>query len=90
MSPFLSNRTAPNATTDHRALDMFEDASKLVGVDGPKDELMKCLARKHQDAAASEPHEVKMFSIFGHGGAGKTTLANQVYVELKKQFDFDC
>lgn len=82
-----------NATMDHRALAIFEHASKLVGIDEPKDELMKWLARKYQ-GVASEPLEVvqppKVVSIIGFGGMGKTTLANQVYVELKNQFDFDC
>jgi disease resistance protein RPM1 len=93
---YKSNETimnTSNATMDHRALAIFEDASKLVGIDEPKDELMKWLARKYQ-GVASEPLEVveppKVVSIIGFGGMGKTTLANQVYVELKNQFDFDC
>ncbi|OEL36815.1 Disease resistance protein RPM1 [Dichanthelium oligosanthes] len=81
-----------NAAVDHRALAIFEDASKLVGIDGPKDELIKWLAREYK-CVASEPREVvppKVVSIVGFGGMGKTTLANHVYVELKNQFDFDC
>ncbi|CAD6264312.1 unnamed protein product [Miscanthus lutarioriparius] len=92
---YKSNETimnTSNATMDHRALAIFEDASKLVGIDEPKAELMKWLARKYQ-GVASEPLEVeppKVVSIIGFEGMGKTTLANQVYVELKNQFDFDC
>ncbi|CAL5011980.1 unnamed protein product [Urochloa decumbens] len=36
-------RTSNNAAVDRRALEIFEDASKLVGVDGPKNELVKLL-----------------------------------------------
>lgn len=92
---YKSNETimnTSNTTVDRRALAIFEDASKLVGIDEPKDELMKWLARKYQ-CVASEPLEVvppKVVSIVGFGGMGKTTLANQVYVELKNQFEFDC
>lgn len=93
---YKSNETimnTSNATMDRRALAIFENASKLVGMDEPKDELMKWLARKYQ-GFASEPLEVgeplKVVSITGFGGMGKTTLANQVYVELKNQFNFDC
>ena len=82
-----------NASTDHRALAIFVDASKLVGIDKPKDELMKWLTRKYQ-GVASEPLEgvepPKVVSIIGFGGMGKTTLANRVYVELKNQLDLDC
>lgn len=73
-----------NAAVDHRAVAIFEDASKLVGIDGPKDELIKMLM--HGDVCASL-QQPKVVSIIGSAGLGKTTLANQVYKKLGEQFE---
>ncbi|KAM3245583.1 hypothetical protein ACQJBY_056736 [Aegilops geniculata] len=74
-----------NATVDPRALAIFEHASKLVGIDKPKAEIIKLLIE--EDVRASEQQQQpKIVSIVGSGGMGKTTLANQVYQELKGQY----
>ncbi|VAI63788.1 unnamed protein product [Triticum turgidum subsp. durum] len=70
-----------NATVDPRALSIFEHASKLVGIDGPKAEIIKLL-----NEGASTDNQLKLISIVGTGGMGKTTLANQVYEDLNKKF----
>ncbi|VAI52044.1 unnamed protein product [Triticum turgidum subsp. durum] len=77
-----------NATVDPRALAIFEHASKLVGIDKPKAEIIKLLTE--EDVRASEQQQqqqLKIVSIVGSGGMGKTTLANQVYQELKGQYE---
>ncbi|KAF7023304.1 hypothetical protein CFC21_112450 [Triticum aestivum] len=75
-----------NATVDPRALAIFEHASKLVGIDEPKAEIIKLL--REEDVRASEQQQqLKIVSIVGSGGMGKTTLANQVYQELKGQYE---
>ncbi|KQJ86050.1 putative disease resistance RPP13-like protein 3 [Brachypodium distachyon] len=74
-----------SATVDPRALAIFEHASKLVGIDGPKAEMIKLLAQ--EDGSAATKEQLKLVSIVGSGGMGKTTLANQVYQELKGQFE---
>ncbi|XP_037446417.1 disease resistance protein RGA5-like [Triticum dicoccoides] len=74
-----------NATVDPRALAIFEHASKLIGIDEPKCEIIKMLTQ--DDGVASTQHQIKMVSIVGAGSMGKTTLANQVYQELKGQFE---
>uniref|UniRef100_A0A453Q705 Disease resistance protein RPM1 n=1 Tax=Aegilops tauschii subsp. strangulata TaxID=200361 RepID=A0A453Q705_AEGTS len=74
-----------NETVDPRALAIFEHASNLVGIDGPKAEIIKLLAQ--EDGRASTQQQLKIVSIVGSGGMGKTTLANQVYQELKEQFE---
>ncbi|CAM0942701.1 unnamed protein product [Alopecurus aequalis] len=74
-----------NATVDPRALVIFEDASKLVGIDEPKADIIKLLTQ--EDGRASAHQHPKLVSIVGSGGMGKTTLANEVYQELKGQFD---
>jgi disease resistance protein RPM1 len=71
-----------NATIDTRALVMFEDASKLVGIDEPKAEIVKLLTE-----GAPIKEQPKLVSIVGPGGMGKTTLANQVYQHLKGNFE---
>ncbi|KAL6594268.1 hypothetical protein ACP70R_048461 [Stipagrostis hirtigluma subsp. patula] len=70
----------PNpVVADPRVLAIYKEASGLVGIDGPREELIKLLAVEEQ--------ELKVASIVGFGGLGKTTLANQVYCKLKGQFD---
>nr|UBY07615.1 NBS-LRR disease resistance protein [Dasypyrum villosum] len=74
-----------NETVDPRALAIFEHASKLVGIDGPKADIIKLLAQ--EDGRASTQQQLKIVSIVGSGGMGKTTLANQVYQELRGQYE---
>ncbi|VAI51788.1 unnamed protein product [Triticum turgidum subsp. durum] len=72
---------AKNTTIDPRALDIFKHASELVGIDEPKAEVIKLLTK-----GVSTQEQVKLVSIVGSGGMGKTTLANQVYQDLKGEF----
>ncbi|KAF7092318.1 hypothetical protein CFC21_094815 [Triticum aestivum] len=74
-----------NDTVNPRAVAIFEHASKLVGIDGPKAEIIKLLAQ--EDGRASTQQQRKIVSIVGSGGMGKTTLAKQVYEELKGKFE---
>ncbi|KAM3297607.1 hypothetical protein ACQJBY_039496 [Aegilops geniculata] len=65
---------------DPRLRAVYKDATELVGIDGPKDELVKWLNEK-------EDQSLKSVSIVGYGGLGKTTLANQIRVNLGATFD---
>ncbi|KAF7087342.1 hypothetical protein CFC21_090554 [Triticum aestivum] len=78
-----------NATVDPRALAIFEHASKLVGIDEPKAEVIKLLTEEYVRSTVQQQQlqQLKIFSIVGYGGMGKTTLANQVYQELKGQYE---
>ncbi|XP_037451133.1 disease resistance protein Pik-2-like, partial [Triticum dicoccoides] len=79
--PFSNNK---NAAVDPRALAIFEHASKLVGIDEPKGEVIKLLT--DEDGVVQTQRALKVVSVAGSEGMGKTTLANQVYQELKGQF----
>ncbi|KAL6843161.1 hypothetical protein ACP4OV_026874 [Aristida adscensionis] len=67
-------------TVDPRLLDMEETVP--VAIDGPRDELVRLLADKEQ--------HVKVASIVGMAGIGKTTLATHVRRQLQLQEHFDC
>uniref|UniRef100_A0A0D9XUC6 Uncharacterized protein n=1 Tax=Leersia perrieri TaxID=77586 RepID=A0A0D9XUC6_9ORYZ len=66
-------------TIDPRLPALYAEVSSLVGIDGPTEELIKLV----DDGQRS----LKVVSIVGLGGLGKTTLANQVYKKLGQQFD---
>jgi len=68
---------------DPRLPALFEDAKRLVGIDGPREEISKLLMGE----GGSHSGQLKVLSIVGFGGLGKTTLANQVYSKLKNEFE---
>uniref|UniRef100_A0A0E0RFT9 Uncharacterized protein n=1 Tax=Oryza rufipogon TaxID=4529 RepID=A0A0E0RFT9_ORYRU len=65
---------------DPRLPALYVEAEKLVGIDGPREKIIKWLEK-------DESRKLKIVSIVGFGGLGKTTLANQVYHKIKGQFD---
>jgi disease resistance protein RPM1 len=66
---------------DPRMQALYADADSLVGMDGPKKKLVELLRREE------EVQRLKVIAVVGSGGMGKTTLANQVYAAIKRQFD---
>jgi len=75
-----TNDVAPrttNTTIDLRLLAMYAEASGLVGMDGPTDELIQLMGGED---------ELKVLSIVGFGGLGKTTFANEIYCKLQGEF----
>ena len=69
---------------DPRLPALFIEAKRLVGIDGPREKIIEWL--KKDDFG----QQLKVVSIVGFGGLGKTTLANQVYQKIKGQFDCSC
>jgi Holliday junction resolvasome RuvABC ATP-dependent DNA helicase subunit len=60
---------------DPRLRALYKEATELVGIDGPRDELVKWLNEK-------EGKSLRFVSIVGYGGLGKTTLATQIWANL--------
>lgn len=75
------------AKVDRRALGGA--SSKLVGVDGPKEELIQLLLAGSDSESTQQQPNPSLVAIVGSEGMGKTTLAKQVYQDLK-QSQFNC
>ena len=73
----------PTLSVDPRLEAMYRKATEIVGIDGPKNELVKRLM--NEDSTSLQ--QPKIISIVGFGGLGKTTLANALLQDLKAKFD---
>ncbi|VAH25567.1 unnamed protein product [Triticum turgidum subsp. durum] len=62
---------------------LYKNQKDLVGIEDARDELIKRLT--HGDGDVSN-QQLKIVSIYGAGGLGKTTLAKAVYDSLQTKF----
>uniref|UniRef100_A0ACD5V765 Uncharacterized protein n=1 Tax=Avena sativa TaxID=4498 RepID=A0ACD5V765_AVESA len=77
----IDDRTNPSSgivLVDPRISAIYKEAAGLVGIDGPKKELVNWLTNNEK--------KLKVVSIVGFGGLGKTTLAKQVYDKMRGKF----
>jgi ATPase subunit of ABC transporter with duplicated ATPase domains len=78
-------RIAPAATIDPRLKALYTEVTELVGIVGKRDqELMNLLS----EGDSISTKKLKIVSVVGFGGLGKTTLVKTVYEKIKR--DFDC
>jgi putative protein kinase ArgK-like GTPase of G3E family len=81
----LDDRAFQSRTTaaiDPRLPSLYAEPDALVGIDQPRDELVKLL----MDGEGASVQQLKVISVVGPGGLGKTTLANEVCRRLESQF----
>nr|CAB3490006.1 unnamed protein product [Digitaria exilis] len=75
----------PTTTTVDPLLQALYGAKKnIVGIDYAKDEVICKLCEGDDDASKQQ---LKILSVVGFGGLGKTTLTKAVYDELRPQFE---
>ncbi|XP_003570932.1 disease resistance protein RPP13 [Brachypodium distachyon] len=67
---------------DPRVPAIYKEAAGLVGIDGPREEIVNWLT--------ASVRKLNVVSIVGFGGLGKTTLAKQVYDKIRGQGQFGC
>ncbi|CAL5034934.1 unnamed protein product [Urochloa decumbens] len=83
----IGTRATTTSTIDPRLHAMYTQVNKLVGMDKSSGELMSMLQTNPQQGHASGM-KMKIVSIVGVGGLGKTTLAKAVYDKIRG--DFNC
>jgi replication-associated recombination protein RarA len=81
------NPTATSTATtsvDPRLLALYKDQKELVGIKEASAELINKLIDGNNNVSMQH---LKILSIFGFGGLGKTTLAKAVYDGIQEQFE---
>ncbi|KAL6907782.1 hypothetical protein ACP4OV_001952 [Aristida adscensionis] len=81
---FSGDAAPKNKGVDPRVINLYKNKEELVGVDEPREDLIQRLTHP------KDHKSLKIVSIVGSGGLGKTTLAKLVFDQLKQQQSFDC
>lgn len=75
-----STPSAVHTEIDPRLPALYVEMEKLVGMEGPIDEIVDRFVGENPGK------QRRVVSIVGSGGSGKTTLAQQLYTRIKQQF----
>jgi disease resistance protein RPM1 len=76
----------PTTSIDPRLSALYTKVSQLVGIDEQRDKLIQMLTEGDHDMQPNQ--EVKIVSVVGVGGLGKTTLVKAVYDKLTIDIHF--
>ncbi|XP_037439050.1 disease resistance protein RGA5-like isoform X2 [Triticum dicoccoides] len=71
--------TYASVALDPRLPAVYQEVTSLVGIDGPREEVANWLMDPER--------KLKVVSVVGFGGLGKTTLAKQVLEKIRGEFD---
>ncbi|KAL6595538.1 hypothetical protein ACP70R_047878 [Stipagrostis hirtigluma subsp. patula] len=80
----IVEKPAATSTIDPRLEAMYKEVTQLVGINKAVGELISMLSLQRGEVSNEK---VRIVSVVGVGGLGKTTLAKAVYDKLKPQFD---
>ncbi|XP_025795786.1 uncharacterized protein LOC112875982 isoform X2 [Panicum hallii] len=70
-------------TAGSTGVDLFNDDSELVGIESPREQIIKML----MEGRHTDKQQLQVVSIYGIGGLGKTTIARSVYRQISNQFE---
>ncbi|KAG2602995.1 disease resistance protein RGA5-like isoform X2 [Panicum virgatum] len=78
----IAGSTCERSVVDPRLSALFVEEEHLVGIDGPRDDLVNWMV----EDKGSSTKNLKVLSIVGFGGLGKTTLAKEVCSKIQGHF----
>ncbi|KAJ1255295.1 hypothetical protein BS78_K267200 [Paspalum vaginatum] len=83
----IASRTASSSTVDPRLSAMYNKVKDLIGIDKSSSQLISMLHLLQRGSVLNANAKMKIVSVVGVGGLGKTTLAKAVYDKHKGDFD---